>query len=110
MFILTVKSNEGLQRLCRLHELKNTTILYAIITCFHVMDNILLHITGREVGHAESERKWNVSFFNFHSSYFSLSSYTQYGTRKVSTIMEGNKCCAPVIEISGNVFHPLPIP
>lgn len=87
------------------------------------MDNILLHIMGREVGHAESERKWNVSSFNFHSSYFSLSSYTQYGTRKDSTIMEGNKCCAPVTEvssvtskntylvpISGNVFHPLPIP
>ena len=77
---------------------------------------------GREVGQADSERKWNMGSFNFHSSYFSLSPHTQYETKKVSIIMEGDKCCVTVIEInsviskntypvpvSGNAFHPLPI-
>lgn len=38
-----------------------------------VMDNILLHIMGREVCQIDSGRKWDTSSFNFHSPYFSLS-------------------------------------
>lgn len=86
------------------------------------MDNSLLHIMGREIGQTDSERQWNV-FIQLSFFLFFLSPHTECGIRKVSTIIEGIKCCAPVVKIdsvisknthlvlvSGNVFYPLPIP
>lgn len=102
---------------------KTTIVMYTIIICFHVKDNILPCIMGKEGSQADYKRKRNVGSFNFESSSFSRSPHTEYGSKKVSTIMEDNKCYVPVIKInfvtlknihhvpvSGNVFHPVPIP
>jgi len=57
-----------------------------------MMENILSHIVGREACQADSERIQNV-LLQLPFFLFFLSPHTQYGTRKVSIIMEGNKGC-----------------